>query len=89
LYQYAVKLSAGRKAVLPLAMLHACQETLQPQIAVGTDSGVPENNICRLLIINSQHAAMMKSQKLLDSCSVATKVFISYKDFIVLTHSLP
>jgi len=44
---------------------------------VGIDSGVPEKNICRILIINSQHAVMMKSQKLLDSCSVATKVFIS------------
>jgi len=32
-----------------------------------------------LLIINSQHAAMTKSQKLLDSCSVGTKIFIFYK----------
>ena len=49
------------------------------------DSCVPEKNICRTLIINSQHAVIMNSQKLLDSCSVATKVFISYKDFIVFT----
>ena len=35
----------------------------------------------KLIIINSKRAAMMKSQKLLDSCSVATKIFISYKAF--------
>jgi len=28
LYQYAVKLSAGKKAVLSLAILHTSQETL-------------------------------------------------------------